>query len=708
MPVRSLLTTSQPIANLAHSPKDGRTTVFVQKRRSDTGRRLSHLVSKFEILDSLSRQGKPMLAKKANLPGGNESTLQLNRPSSSHSSASARSLYHQAPGDKPGNALPGQEETPEDDEAGAGEARVSLVAERRRLFEVNLGEASLNARTLDAHASYSRPLQRVPLLSTWQTLRVRSPSPCMAQSQTAVLSRPSIANTSLSKRLAGYLPLSSTCPSLPHVQIGTQPHTLSDCVQSCMQDGRLVEDWTLDVTPGPCASSPTTDKGKEAQTQPTSEAEHEHEHEHQHQHNHEPERELVAGKDQETPPAGAGAGETLMPPRRFDNDEFTAKNRRSTSTVDETAHQHHHGAAAIRMSKASASATRSTDIGSMSMHTNSCGTKMDDDDDGGGRGSGRSNKRDATNMSFACAHDGSDSSCIAAARLSNGKHIEAVAAHYFEADSRKSLNPPRISNTIEHFEALSSGDKLDGKFKSSIRLPKRLTGSSSHHLSKPEGKPIMSPAESARRKFSNSWGPARFRKSRVPCGSDARPSGSNANSNSNSNSKHSYEPLYKRPNNQAPTDGNVEKSRPAPAPAPASEHWLSRFHPNHNNKKINTSHVAQVQTFKTRSVTGARLRPKGPRPQPTKMTAGNERTLPSADQLATRTDMHADDDHDHGHGHGSWRPRRRWVSRSSIPLVAQADCALQQPKPIRMNEVRRLVSLCRDKMTARKHRAQTY
>ncbi|KAG5991000.1 hypothetical protein E4U43_004136 [Claviceps pusilla] len=503
----------------------------------------------------------------------------------------------------------------------------------------------------------------------------------MAQSQTAVLSRPTIAN--VSKRLAGYLPLSSTCPSLPHVQIGpgTQPHTLSDCVvQSCMQDGHLVEDWTLIVTPGPCTLSPTTDKDKQAQT------------------THRPVKPARADEqapdqdDQETPRAGAvvgavagaGAGavadagvmsfETLIPSRRFGDDDSAVNNRRSTPPgVDETT---------VRMPNA----TRSTEFGAMSTYrkSGSGAVKMQD---------GRSNNRDATSMSFTRSHE-SDSSCVAAARLPNGKPIEAVAG------PRNSLNPPRISNTIEHFEALISGDGSDGKFKTSIRLPKRLTGSSSCHLSKPEGKPKMGAAESARRKFSNSWGPARFRKSRVPCGSGER------------RPKQSDEPAYKRGNDQVPTDGTVKNSPPAP------EHWLARFQPNinssssssnnnNNNKKINTSHVAQVQASRTRSTTSGRLRPKGPRPQPTTTTtiAGTGRTSRSAEQPATGTEMHghAND----GHVHGSWRSRRRWMSRSSTPLVAQADCALQQPKPIRVNEVRRLVSLCRDKMTARKYRAQT-
>ncbi|PNY25368.1 Uncharacterized protein TCAP_04686 [Tolypocladium capitatum] len=47
---------------------------------------------------------------------------------------------------------------------------------------------------------------------------------------------------------------------------------------------------------------------------------------------------------------------------------------------------------------------------------------------------------------------------------------------------------------------------------------------------------------------------------------------------------------------------------------------------------------------------------------------------------------------------------RRWVSRSSGTLVARVQCVLEQPRPVRANEVKRLVSLCRDKVTGWKGR----
>ncbi|CCE29603.1 uncharacterized protein CPUR_03450 [Claviceps purpurea 20.1] len=632
MPIRPLLTTSQPIANLASSPKHGMATIPRQKRLSEHGRRLSQLVSKFEILDSSSRQSKLRLTKRSNLPGGNESTLELNRPPSSISSASAQSVHQNATSEQLGN-FPASGEFAREDEYVTEEVRVSLVAERRKLFEVNLGDVKLNAR-VNAHHASSRPLKQAPRLPTWQTLRLKSPSPCMAQSQTAVLSRPTMPN--VSERLAGYLPLSSTCPSLPHVQTGTQPHTLSDCVQRCMQEARLDDDWTSVVTPGPSNPAPTLiSKGKQIQT-------------------HErlsPNEEEAPDEGQQTPHAAAEVFETMPPSRRFGDGDLTASNRRSTST-DEVVH---HGAAATRTTKS----TRSNEVGTM--YKRSCGTEMEQ---GGSNG-------DATNMNLTSHQARSSNS---PARSPKQKHVVA--------GPRKPRNPPRISNTIEHFEALIIGDGLDDKLKSSIRLPKRLTGSSSCHLSKAEGKTPTGAIESARRKFSNSWGPARFRKNRVACGSsDAR------------QPQHSDAPSYKRSNDDGPTDGTLQRRSPAP------ENWLARFHP---NRKMNTSHVAHAQISKTRGMPSGRLRPRGPRPQPTPMIVARDGASRPGERAADGPDVRAAKD-----GHGSWRSRKRWVSRSSVPLVAQADCALQQPKPIRVNEVRRLVSLCRDRMTARKNRAQT-
>lgn len=57
------------------------------------------------------------------------------------------------------------------------------------------------------------------------------------------------------------------------------------------------------------------------------------------------------------------------------------------------------------------------------------------------------------------------------------------------------------------------------------------------------------------------------------------------------------------------------------------------------------------------------------------------------------------------------RPRRasgrRWMSRSSGTLIARAQCELEQPRPVRASEVKRLVSLCRDKVAGWRVRTQS-
>lgn len=56
--------------------------------------------------------------------------------------------------------------------------------------------------------------------------------------------------------------------------------------------------------------------------------------------------------------------------------------------------------------------------------------------------------------------------------------------------------------------------------------------------------------------------------------------------------------------------------------------------------------------------------------------------------------------------HHSWR--RRWISRSGdpTPTVSKVTCRLEQPRPVRASEMRRIVSLCKDR-AARLSRGQS-
>ncbi|KYK58147.1 hypothetical protein DCS_05160 [Drechmeria coniospora] len=52
-------------------------------------------------------------------------------------------------------------------------------------------------------------------------------------------------------------------------------------------------------------------------------------------------------------------------------------------------------------------------------------------------------------------------------------------------------------------------------------------------------------------------------------------------------------------------------------------------------------------------------------------------------------------------------PSRRWTLRGSDTVVAQVRCTLEQPRPRRANEMRRLVSLCKDRVTVWKGKGHT-
>lgn len=50
---------------------------------------------------------------------------------------------------------------------------------------------------------------------------------------------------------------------------------------------------------------------------------------------------------------------------------------------------------------------------------------------------------------------------------------------------------------------------------------------------------------------------------------------------------------------------------------------------------------------------------------------------------------------------------RRLMSRSHGLFVSQAHCTLQQPQPVRGGEIRRITSLCKDRMAALRARPRT-
>ncbi|KND87631.1 hypothetical protein TOPH_07749 [Tolypocladium ophioglossoides CBS 100239] len=190
------------------------------------GRGLAHLVSKFEILDAMSSVDNTVAEAEASVLRGHRKTTLADskdrlKPSLSvASSKSAVSLASVArstgnrPGDMPPKRVPspaasGKSSATKDSTPGAG--RLSMVAERRRFFEGGPSDSSLNASKSSPHkqTGYSTKL---PLTSSWQTVRTSSPSPSSRSNRTVLQENPSKAN--VPHRLSQCLPFNKTFPSL--------------------------------------------------------------------------------------------------------------------------------------------------------------------------------------------------------------------------------------------------------------------------------------------------------------------------------------------------------------------------------------------------------------------------------------------------------------------------------------------------------------
>ncbi|QUC20507.1 uncharacterized protein UV8b_04748 [Ustilaginoidea virens] len=659
MPFRSMMAshanTPTPSGNLELS------TTPRPNHNTRRGRGLAHLVSKFEVLELMSRQGKPAPASRGSLGGRVDSTTELNKSASLVSSESKLSCSTPPKSWKLRRAredmetsLVGSGTVLPDREGNRDEKRPSMVAERRKLFEVELGNSKKRSEcfTADIHAnggklspatnqSYRadevpansgheamRVGQKPPLMTRWQTVRARSPLACMAQSQVAVLSRPAIPNVSM--RLSGYLPMSSTCPLLPNTLDLTKPHSLSDCFQEAVSDDCSSKGCSS-ITPR-CRSS-TPSSAAESQ------------------------QELTARVGNASPKS-QGPNEVCHTPRA------------AHSAVD--------GSPGKDDDEQNTPSRKSGKNGLLAGATNDC---LHDDS---GRMAGLSPY--IASMSTWPSNNGLESSGPDPT-LSHGQSqirqgsckpkeklvMSAIAS--FEAVSNRSSEEttPRISSTIEHFESLISGDQTSQRHKTSLQKKKKLTASSSWQPNKADGRLKTSTMELARRKFSNSWGPARFKKIRPLCDDES-----------------AKDLCYKKPSQRRweqsnmPTDGSVHsRDRDLSEWSERREHAGSRI---------------KGQCMEPNDSPGSDVEPGEPSAQRCNLTLEN--VTGQSGKGSSRKRQPSD-------WRGSWRlSRRRWVSRSSIPLIAQAECTLEQPKPVRVNEVRRLVSLCRDKMTGWKHRAQ--
>lgn len=149
MPVRSLLTATQATTDVTESQDHGNVASYHQKRRMGAGRGLAHLVSKFEILDGTSRSTKPLPSSRTSLVPVAGPTARLTEPPSARSSISTSSLLIPSRSPRKIPESVSQDSTASRNEAHVGlsqgvvetgDKRSSMVAEKRKLFEVNLGD----------------------------------------------------------------------------------------------------------------------------------------------------------------------------------------------------------------------------------------------------------------------------------------------------------------------------------------------------------------------------------------------------------------------------------------------------------------------------------------------------------------------------------------------------------------------------------------
>lgn len=266
-------------------------------------------------------------------------------------------------------------------------------------------------------------------------------------------------------------------------------------------------------------------------------------------------------------------------------------------------------------------------------------------------------------------------------RLPKEKNVESVVAQWEATPKKRTIFPPsQIGNKIGHFESLIAKDKMGPKPKYNIGHKPRIPASASYQVMKPDSHLKLGRMEETRRKFSSSWGPARWRKSRIIDSSETV--------------KHIAQSVNKSRSRRCdgqhiPADGSTEAMRPM---SDNWDFWMDRPDTSERQKGLHGS--LPTDSVDNRLKSGTQQAQASP--------AASNRDALEKEHAYKNLGLDGEDKR------RSWRlSGRRWMSRSTVPLVAGADCALEQPQPMRVNEMRRLVSLCRDKMTGRKDRPQT-
>lgn len=149
MPILSLLSATQTLTTDISEPQDADAIAARQlKRRVGAGRGLAHLVSKFEGLESVSRSTKPFSLRGTARAPVTLSATSLFEPPPAPSSIATSSLCTSARNPPTSQDLASQESSASNDKVQCSwqpgrpeivEKGSSVVAERKKIFEVNLG-----------------------------------------------------------------------------------------------------------------------------------------------------------------------------------------------------------------------------------------------------------------------------------------------------------------------------------------------------------------------------------------------------------------------------------------------------------------------------------------------------------------------------------------------------------------------------------------
>ncbi|TWU71961.1 hypothetical protein ED733_001391 [Metarhizium rileyi] len=635
MPIRSLLTKAHTNETDVTEPQDaGNDATPKRKRGMGAGRGLAHLVSKFEVLEAMSCPKKPLSIRETPIAPVALSATRLIEPASASSSISSSSLRTSVIIPSKTTVLIHQDSEVFDDNVDLGwqpgkpetlQKSSSVVAERRKIFEVNLGPIQRETKQCTS-PTYSPGCQgsKLRLPAKWQTVRARSPLACLAQSQAAVLSRPQIPNAS--KRLSGYLPLSSTCPSLQSAQRSARLHRLSDCMTHPSKE-KDIDETTSSVS--------AAQEGYQIPRLPDSQL-----------YRIAPNKSENISRAQAEPPSRPESQESIIAQSRKAKPVPPIKLRRTRGCKDNEAAQPQEPVE----SQAALSSNKVRSKLPLRQHI----------------------KRRPREYKPSPSHPPSPE------RLHNELSVGAAVAQLEATPKQPTTLPPSlIENTIGHFESLIAKDKVGVNCKYSVGQQKSRIPASASCLVAHQPKPGIT--EEARRKFSASWGPARWRQRHVQTIDTSHHATRNGLSSAS-----------ERPEGHLmPTDGSVEVKRPL------SENWDTWTElSNPSGQEIKRTSPRPKVSGSDHAVSNAQQADNDPAP------TGSRTCHPEHTSNSTRIQSKE--------GRRSWRlSGRRWMSRSSTPFVARADCTLEQPRPVRVNEMKRIVSLCREKMMARKDRAQT-